>query len=60
VEYLSDAWETLIVNYGEQEAKKKHDAILLKLGQMKVEFAAKHQMEKVEFIQEIIDKIKGL
>jgi len=60
MEYLSDAWETLILNYGEHEAKKEFDAILLKLGHMKVEFAAKHEMDKVEFIQEIIDRLKGL
>jgi hypothetical protein len=60
MEYLSDAWEALIHNYGENEARKEFEAILLKLGYMKVEFAAKHEMDKVEFIQEIIDKLKGL
>lgn len=58
MEYLSDAWETLIRKYGDGEARKEFDAVLLKLGYMKVEFAARHEMDKVEFIQEIIDKLR--
>jgi len=60
MKYMSDAWEALIYSYGEKEAKKELELILTKLGEMKVEFAAKHDMDKVEFIQEIIDRLKGL
>ena len=59
MEYLSDAWEALIHNYGENEAKKELERIIAKLEEMKQEFDDAHETHKSLMMEEVIYTLRG-
>lgn len=59
MEYLSDAWETLIHNYGQGERRKELDRILEKLEEMKQDFEDAHATHKALMLEEVIYTLKG-
>lgn len=59
MEYLSDAWEVLINNYGENEAKKELERIISKLEDMKKEFDDAHETHKSLMMEEVIYTLRG-